>query len=66
MLLRDDARAAGDKTEQMQQAKYDATEKLAVLAAEYNTFKAMSQNPNQIADQLRQVLESMLTYADVC
>jgi hypothetical protein len=49
----------------MQQAKYDATEKLAVLAAEYNTFKAMSQNPNQIADQLRQVLESMLTYADV-
>ena len=30
---------------------------LQVLNAEYKTFKDMSQNPTQIADQLRQVLE---------
>ena len=60
---KDDARSMADKIEAMQQAKYEATEKLAVLNAEYTTFKAMSQNPTQIADQLRQVLDFEKTKA---
>jgi kinesin family member C1 len=54
---KDEARAAADKIDALQAAKYEATEKLAVLNAEYKTFKDMSQDPTQIADQLRQVLE---------
>ena len=54
---KDEARAAASKIDALQAAKYEATEKFAVLNAEYKTFKDMSQNPTQIADQLRQVLE---------
>ena len=50
---KEDSLAAADKMEALHQARCEANERLAVLSAEFTTYKALTQNPTQVINPKR-------------